>query len=485
MTRVYNSKPIPLHATDEEEAIIRARADERVKTPEPRYSVRRFVVGGMTVMAAAAIVWPSIPRIYESTATLVLRPTNMEGQNDVSEASRQPLDESFIISDLDRLHSVNLAKEVIDIHHLAQDDEFRPKPGATEKAQALVMNFLDVALPQTWAHGFIAPSTDGLLDGDGIANAAAREETQLRENLWHRMVIDRDRQSYTVKVGFRSNDPEKATALTNTLVGAYLKAQVMRKVDDADAMNKLLSDRVDEAKRRAETSQREMEDFLNTSGLIDQGVQISLEAQLSTLSTELANARAQLIDFRTRTDTLTAMKAAGTLASAPEVLASPTIRQLNQSLTESMSRLAVMPTEARSISRQAEIERDRIVTSVRVEAENWAEREKRLTDEIQKIRQTMVDRRKASLRLDELRLRVDNDTQVLADALTRMKTRGPSTEALKPDAEVLSPATVPDKPVFPILPLYLAGAFGAALLAGAALNASAIRRTTLRLMQQS
>ena len=158
---------------------------------------------------------------------------------------------------------------------------------------------------------------------------------------------------------------------------------------------------------------------------------------------------------------------------------------MNQSLTESMSRLAVMPTEARSISRQAEIERDRIVTSVRVEAENWAEREKRLTDEIQKIRQTMVDRRKASLRLDELRLRVDNDTQVLADALTRMKTRGPSTEALKPDAEVLSPATVPDKPVFPILPLYLAGAFGAALLAGAALNASAIRRTTLRLMQQS
>ncbi len=88
MTRVYNSKPIPLHATDEEEAIIRARADERVKTPEPRYSVRRFVFGGMTVMAAAAIVWPSIPRIYESTVTLVLRPTNMEGQNDVSEASR-------------------------------------------------------------------------------------------------------------------------------------------------------------------------------------------------------------------------------------------------------------------------------------------------------------------------------------------------------------------------------------------------------------
>ncbi len=84
-----------------------------------------------------------------------------------------------------------------------------------------------------------------------------------------------------------------------------------------------------------------------------------------------------------------------------------------------------------------------------------------------------------------MRILIAEDDSILADALTRMKTRGPSTEALKPDAEVLSPATVPDKPVFPILPLYLAGAFGAALLAGAALNASAIRRTTLRLMQQS
>lgn len=483
MVKTYHPKPIPLHAATEEEAIVLPPVGEPPQKPQPAYSVRRFVVGGMTVMAAAAIAWPSIPRLYESTATLVLRPTNMEGQNDVSEAARQPLDESFILSDLDRLRSVALADEVIGVHHLAQDDEFRAKPGTPEKAQAFVMSLVDAVLEKSSAHGLTSQSTDDTSDDNTLANLASRDETQLRENLWRRMVIDRDRQSYTVRVGFRSNDPEKATEMTKTLVGAYLKAQVLRKVDDADAMNKLLSERVDEARRRAEASRGEMEDFLNTSGLIDQGVQISLEAQLSTLSNELANARAQLIDFRTRADTLAAMKAAGTLDSAPEVIASPTIRQLNQSLTESMSRLAVMPTEARSISKQADIERDRIVTSVSVEANNWAEREQRLTDEIQKIRQTMVERRKASLRLDELRLRADNDTQVLADALTRMKTRGPSTEALKPDAEVLSQATVPDKPVFPILPLYLAGAFGAALLVGAAMNASAIRRDVTRLMK--
>lgn len=483
MSKTYSSKPIPLHAKVEEEPVVAAPVEEPPAQPEPQYSVRRFVIGGATVMAAAAIAWPAIPRIYESTATLVLRPTNMEGQTDVAEASRQPLDESFILSDLDRLHSVALAQTVIDTHQLAQDEEFRAKPGATRKVQIFAMNLLGAVLPETWARGFIPPAPQLLHDGTDTVNAASRDETQLRENLWRQMVIDRDRQSYTVKVGFRSSDPEKAMALTDTLIGAYLKAQVMRKVDNADAMNKLLSDRVDEARRRAEASQAEMEDFLDASGLIDQGVQISLEAQLSTLSTELANTRAQLIDFRTRADSLLAMKAAGTLDSAPEVLASPTIRQLNQSLTESMSRLAVMPTEARSISKQAEIERDRIVTSVRVEADNWAERERLLTDEIGKIRQTMVDRRKASLRLDELRLKADNDTQVLADALTRMKTRGPSTEALKPDAEVMSPATVPDKPVFPILPLYIAGALGAALLAGAAMNAAAIRRDVARLMK--
>ncbi|KEA03409.1 GumC family protein [Rhizobium rhizogenes] len=450
--------------------------------PAPRYSLRRFLLGGTAVIAIALFAWPMLPRVYESTATLVLRPTDNEGQTDYAQAMRQPLDENSIISALDAFNSVALAQNVIDANQLAMDDEFKVKQGLASKIHSTVISMLDSILPETLARNTPSPSAKDVMAGN-VSSADTPEASKLRSNLWAKLVVNRNRLSYTVNVGFRSNDPLKAATLTKSLVSAYLDAQVKRKIENVDGMNKLLEDHVRQARDRANTSASEMEAFLEKSGLIDQGAEISLEAQLSALSTELATARARSIDSRTRADSLEVMKSKGTLDSAPEVLASPTIQHLNQSLTESMSRLAVMSTESRNILEQAQVERDRIVASVRVEADNWAEREQLLSAEIDKIRLNMVERRKAGLRLDQLRREADNDAQVLADAQTRLKTRAPTLEALKPDAEVLSPATVPVRPVFPILPLYAAGSLGMAFLAGAGMNASAIRRDAKRLLK--
>ncbi len=458
--------------------------DPQDKKPdrEPHYSLARFLFGSTAVLAIAAFAWPSLPRVYESTATLVLRPTDMEGQTDYAQAMRQPLDESFIISDLDAFNSVALAQTVIDTHQLAMDDEFRVKPGLGDRAQTVMVGLLGGILPPTWARETPHLPAAQMMAADtspGSSPVAAK----LRENLWNKLVVHRNRQSYTVNVGFRSTDPQKAASLTKTLVSAYLDAQVKRKAENVDDMNKLLEDHVRDARQRADASATAMQTFMEQTGLIDQGAQISLEAQLSTLSTELATARAHSIDARTQADSLQRMKASGTLDSAPEVLASPTIQRLNQSLTESMSRVAVMSTESRNIMQQTEAERDRIVASAQIEADNWAQREHLLSAEIDKIRQDLVERRKASLRLDELRREADNDTQVLADAQTRLKQRTPTLQALKPDAEVLSPATVPDQPIFPILPLYAAGSLGVAFIAGAGMNAPAVRRDAKRLLK--
>jgi uncharacterized protein involved in exopolysaccharide biosynthesis len=473
-----SAQPIPLRSATNEDQLQSSEPQDSTPEQQPRYSLARFLVGGTAVLVIATMAWPSLPRVYESTATLVLRPTDMEGQMD-AQAMRTPLDESFILSDLDAFNSVALAETVIESHKLATDDEFKVKPSITNR---VMLSLFGGILPPTWARETPAP-TPAQMMASQTTPASSPKAAKLRENLWNKLVLHRNRQSYTVNVGFRSEDPQKAAALTKTLVSAYLDAQVKRKAENLDDMNKLLEDHVAEAKVRADASTAAMQSFLEQSGLIDQGAQISLEAQLGTLSTELATARARSIDARTRADSLTKMKAAGTLDSAPEVLSSPTIQRLNQSLTESMSRVAVMSTESRNIMQQAQAERDRIVASVQVEAANWAERENLLSGEIDKIRQDLVERRKAGLRLDELRRDADNDTQVLADAQTRLKQRAPALEALKPDAEVLSPPTVPDRPVFPILPLYAMGSLGMACIAGAGMNFSAVKRDAKRLLK--
>jgi uncharacterized protein involved in exopolysaccharide biosynthesis len=475
------AQPIPLRTAANEDHPHPSDPQASAPAPQPKYSLARFLLGGTAVLAIAAIAWPSLPRIYESTATLVLRPTDMEGQTD-AQAMRTPLDESSILSDLDAFSSVALAQTVIDSNRLAMDDEFKVKPGMGDKAQKVMLSMFGGILPPTWAREAPAPTPAQMLAAQTTPDSSPTA-AKLRENLWSKLVLHRNRQSYTINVGFRSEDPQKAASLTKTLVSAYLDAQVKRKAENLDDMNKLLEDHVDQARQRADASTAAMQDFMEQSGLIDQGAQISLEAQLGTLSTELATARSRAIDARTRADSLQRMKVAGTLDSAPEVLSSPTIQRLNQSLTESMSRVAVMSTESRNILQQAEAERDRIVASGQVEASNWSEREHLLSAEIDKIREDLVERRKASLRLDELRREADNDTLVLADAQTRMKQRAPALEALKPDAEVLSPPTVPDQAIFPVLPLYAVGTLGMAFIAGAGMNFSAVKRDAKRLLK--
>ena len=444
----------------------------------PRYSVRRFFDGAASVLVMAAVAWPFLPPVFESTATLVLRPTDMEGQANYPLAVRQPLDESFILSELDVFRSEAISDAVVNTHRLAFDDEFMSKPGVATKVAGLASG----------------------LFGNLVTESIAREDPKVRlvetdrsggevtligvkEKLLDKMVLRRDRQSYTVRVGFRSNDPEKAAAMTNTLVHAFLASQVERKAQNADAMKGLLKDRIDEAQREADRSSAAVEQFMISSGLIDQGEQIALEAQLRALSDELATAQARLIDAQTRANSLARMQAANTLESAPEVLASPTIQRLNQSLTESMSRLAVMSTESRNILKQAADERDRIVRSARVEADNWVERESRLVSEVARIRRAMVEREKSTLQLEQLRRQASIDAELLNDAHTRAAARAMATGALKPDAEVISQPIAPDKAVFPNVILYGIGSMGLAGLAGAAMNASAIRRDLTRLMK--
>lgn len=438
----------------------------------PRYSVRRFFDGAASVLVMAAVAWPFLPPVFESTATLVLRPTDMEGQANYPQAVRQPLDESFILSELDVFRSEAISDAVVNTHRLAFDDEFMSKPGVATKVAGFVSGLFGNLVTES-----IAREDPKMRPVDTDRSGGEVALIGVKEKLLDKMVLRRDRQSYTVRVGFRSNDPDKAAAMTNTLVRAFLASQVERKAQNLNSMRKLLQDRIMEAERQADKSSTAVAEFMIGSGLIDQGEQIALDAQLRALSGEVATAEARLIEARTRADSLESMRSNNTLESAPEVLASPTIQRLNQSLTESMSRLAVMSSESRNILKLAAEERERIVKSARVEADNWAQRERQLTATIVKIREKMVERSRAGFKLEQLRRQADTDAQILAEVRSRaIGTGALAIEALKPDAEVLSDPNVPDAPAFPVLPLYVAGSVGLALIAGAGMNARAVRR---------
>ena len=404
--------------------------------------VARFMFGFFVVLCLAVLAWPTLPRRYESTATIVLRPTDREGQSDSVQSMRQPLDENAIQSEVDMIGATSVIDTVLAKHGIAADPEFTA-PSLIGRVKA-----------------WIRP-------GEG---AVVLDDSALRRRIRAHMVVGRDRKSYTVRVGFWSSDPAKAFEVARTFLSAYLDDQISRKRKAAEMLFGWLEQRAEVMRTKQDASARAVSEFVTQSGLIDRGAQISLDAQLTALSTEAAQARARAIDASTRSAMLASMQKSGTLDGAPEVLASTTIQALKQNLTAALGRTVVMSPEFKSVTDQIAAESDRIVRSAEAEARNWIRREAALQEQIKAIRGMMIVRQQAEMKLERLQQEAANDRTVLAEALTRMKGQAAGEGAQRADVEVISAPETPAEPSFPSLPLYAIGSLLAACLAGLALN---------------
>jgi polysaccharide biosynthesis transport protein len=196
-----------------------------------RYSyVLRFFTGFCIVVAASAIAWPFLPRRYESTATIILRPADAETSSESTQFMRQPLEESAIQSEIDRIASPALVWAVITQHQLAADPEF---------------------------NGGVISWLKQRLFGQSSAS-----EIDLRRRVLERLTVSRERRSYTVKFGFRSSDRFKAAAMAETLFKAYLADQLERKRELIANLAGRLSERTDRLLAKWVSSQRAVTDFL-------------------------------------------------------------------------------------------------------------------------------------------------------------------------------------------------------------------------------
>jgi polysaccharide biosynthesis transport protein len=381
----------------------------------------RFFMGFSVVVAAFAMVWPFLPRRYEATTTIIFHPTDPESPSDSAQVLRQPLDESAMQSEIDQIASPTLAAIVLAQHSLAADPEFNGG----------------------WKSWF---GQSGASDAD------------LRQSLLARLSVSKDRRSYTVKFGFMLSDPVKAAALTDTLLKAYLANQLARKRKAIDNLTGWLTEQVDMLRAKSDASQLAIKDFLVQSGLIDAGATISLERELSTLSTEAALAQSRSADAQARANALSDLQKTGKLDGAPEVVASPFIQKLKD-------RMATQ----REIEEQIAAEGDRIFRAAKTEARASMEHEAALQNAIKTIRDEMIKRKYSELRLAVLRRDAESDRTALDLALVHLAGQTARANAVIPHVDVIAPPEVPIRPVFPNPLLAILGTLMAGCLAGVAM----------------
>jgi polysaccharide biosynthesis transport protein len=397
----------------------------------------RFLLGFSIVVITSAMVWPFLPRRYEATATIILHPKDPESGSESTQLMRQPLDESAIEAEIDKINSPTLAAAVLAKHKLAADPEFNG--------------------------GAISWLRQRLFGQTRVS------DIDLRQRLLSNLAVSRDRHSYTVKFGFRSSDRFKAAALTDTLLKAYLADQLARKRAFIADLTGWLTERVDLLRAKSEASRLAVKDFLVQSGLIDKGAQISLEHELATLSTEAALAQSRAMDAQARADALSDLQKAGKLDSAPEVLASPVIQSLKEKTAGAKS--MVSPVETRQTASEAEItaEADRIARGVKTEARASTQHEISLQLAIKTIRDEMTKRQSSELRVAALRDDAASDRHALDDALMLLNAQSARANAVIPDVDIIANPEVPERPVFPNPLLAMLGTLVAGCLAGAAM----------------
>lgn len=285
----------------------------------------------------------------------------------------------------------------------------------------------------------------------------------------NRLKVVRDRRSYTVTFGYWSFDPDKAAALSSSLLAAYTDLESERKRSAIVRTTGWLDERVATLRVQAQKADDAVEALMKRSGLIDTGAETSLDNQLVTLSAQYAQAKSHAIDTSTRAALLKRMQASHTLDTAPDVLASIPIQRLKETYGMAMSKIGTLMSETRSMSAQITAEENKIVSAAVVEASQARERASLLEKELAAVRSTLTARNEAKLRLDVLQRDAKANHSVLEDSLVRLNGQTALAREISPDVQVMAKPEPPLQASFPNPLLFGIAVFLAACIGGATL----------------
>lgn len=420
-----------------------------LRPPSPLDNPRvLFVLGFSFIVALSLLTWPLLPRRYEAPATIVLlapQPTSLAGNADVP---RGPVDDDVIQSEIDLIGSRILASRVAKVVGVDQDPEFNETKGLINRAKRSASQIPFI--------GYLFPLPP--VDAD-----------EARRHLESHLLVSRDRRSYTVKLGYWSNDASKAAQLTRELLREYMNFRTQRSRETIERTTSWMDKRVNALRADAERSQGKVQSFLDESGLIDAGLQTSLEQQLAAMSSELAQVRTRAIDADTRVASLLEAQVAGKLQDAPDVIASTTVQKLKDLMASADAKPGAWAPEARALSDQIMLEANRIVAAAQSDASLWERRKALLEIEIKRIRDEMTVRRRAMTHLEDLQRDAKADRTVLEESLIRAKGQTAMSASVEPEIEVLAFPETPLRAAFPDPLLMAIGTILVASIAGFAL----------------
>lgn len=290
--------------------------------------------------------------------------------------------------------------------------------------------------------------------------------------------VNRDGLSYSISVAFEHTDPVRAAQVANAIVEQYVAGQVDNKAGATGRATAFLESRMDQLRGQVLAAEQAVADYRASANLFAiSDVSTVSQEELSNLSTQLAQARAEEAAAQARLSTARAQLRRGRSGEElGESLDSPVVSQLRSQRGEVGREVAAIqerygprhPELRRALKAQADTdaqirgEVERIVANTAIQANIASHRAASLNASIGRATGKLASDNAASVRLNELERNAESARTLYQSYLDRYRQTVAQSGLERSDSNVIAQARVPGAPTSPNLVLYLA----AGLLAG-------------------
>lgn len=413
---------------------------------------RRKVIAGTMILltAIAAVVTFQLTPVYRAATQVMVEPRESNVVDMEAVLSGLPADTETINSEIEVIESRHLADKVIERLDLDRDPEFNPAlqdPSPLAQASETVADWFG-------AQGVLL----------GADQRDARERAEVVDVVLENLEVSSRVRSRVITIEFSSEDPEKSAEIANTIGDLYLVDQLEAKYEATQRATQWLGDRIQGLRESVEASERAVEQYRREAGLVSGRDEVALvREQISELSSELILAKSRRAEAEARLDQVNSLMESDGVYSAAEVLSSEVIQELKEQEAQVVRKVGELSEEygdrhPRMINARNELEDirasiatevRRIVQNLENEAQVAGAREASLRASLNELENRASDLDAKSVELRALEREAEANRVLLENMLTRFKEITTQQELQRPDARIISAATVPVDPAFP------------------------------------
>jgi len=434
---------------------------------------RRRVVVGMvvTVTALVAIIsFQLVPR-YTARAQVMIEPRRSQVVDVQAVLSGLPPDTETINSEIQVIHSRQMASRVIERLGLDSDPEFNP----------------DLREPTWWSaiadyEQWLPAELLGAMRPQSPEDQAELAATRVIDTFLRKLSVQAKLRSWVIEVSVETTDARRSAEIANAVVDLYLVEQLEAKFEATKVATEWLSERLSGLREQVEISERAVAEYRRQVGLVEGKDSVDVTSQqLSEINTQLVLASSERAEAEARLQQVERLvRSRRDVSAVAQVLASPLIQRLHEQESELIRREGELsseygPKHPRMINLRAEIrdlrrkisgEVDKIIQGLKGEVDVAKARERSLRSNLGSLESKIGDLNQKQVQLSALQ-RDANANRALYEAfLARFKEMSGQQELQTPDARIISRAGVPTIPSYPNKTVLVVFAFVGSLVLG-------------------